>query len=89
MLLPAFTGQFKRDRKRLKKRGWDIDHLNRVVARLVNEEALAVRYKVHPLQGEYAKHMECHIVPDFLLIWLVTGEEIRFVRTGSHADLFE
>lgn len=50
---------------------------------------LEAKYKVHPLRGDYVKHLECHIEPDFLLIWTIAGEEIRFVRTGSHADLFE
>ena len=50
---------------------------------------LARRYRVHPLRGAYVGHMECHVGPDFLLIWYYAGEdEIVFVRTGSHADLF-
>lgn len=89
MLRPASTGQFKKDRKRIRKRGWDVDHMNRVLTRLTNEETLEIEYKVHPLKGSYVKHLECHIEPDFLLIWILVGEEIRFIRTGSHADLFE
>ena len=63
--------------------------MNRVLTRLVNEEVLEARYKVHALRGDYVKHLECHIELGFLLIWTVTDEEIRFIRTGSHADLFE
>lgn len=90
MRRPAFTGQFKRDRKRLQKRGWDVAHLDRVLARLIADEALEPRYRVHPLRGHYVGHWECHIGSDFLLIWYYSGEdEIVFVRTGSHANLFE
>lgn len=89
MLQPSYTGQFRQDRKRAKKRGWDVEHLDQVMTRLVAEEPLAERYRVHPLRGKYAGHMECHVEPDFLLIWYYAGAgEIVFVRAGSHSDLF-
>ena len=92
-LRPAFTGQFKRDRKRAINRNQDVDHLDRVIRRLAAGEALEVRYRVHPLRGNFVGHWECHIEPDFLLVWYyavaVDGTDIVFVRTGSHADLFE
>lgn len=60
------------------------------MTRLINDETLEREYRVHPLGGQYARHWECHIEPDFLLIWYYAeNNEIVLVRTGSHADLFE
>lgn len=85
----SYTGQFKRDRKRAKKRGWDVAHLDKVVTRLIAAEELEARYRAHALRGDYAGHWECHVEPDFLLIWYYAADdEIVFVRTGSHSDLF-
>jgi mRNA interferase YafQ len=91
-LRPVFTGQFKKDRKRAISRGWDVDHLDEVMRRLIDGEQLEATYKVHPLRGNCVGHSECHIESDFLLIWYYAegddGEEIVFVRTGTHSDLF-
>ena len=85
----ALTGQFRRDFRRARKRGWDIEHLKRTMERLMDGQELESRYACHPLRGEYLGHWECHVEPDFLLIWYLPGDdEIVFVRTGSHADLF-
>ena len=90
MLRASFTGQFKQDRKRVKKRGADVAHLDRVIGRVLSGDALEPRYRVHPLRGSYAGHWECHVEPDLLLIWYRSGaDEIVFVRTGTHADLFD
>jgi mRNA interferase YafQ len=87
---PSFTGQFKKDRKRAAKRGRDVAHLDDVLRRLIADDTLEPRYRAHPLRGQYAGHWECHIEPDFLLIWYYAeGDEIVFVRTGTHADLFD
>jgi mRNA interferase YafQ len=87
---PSFTGQFKKDRKRAIKRGWNVDHLDRVLRRLIADETLEPKYRAHPLRGNYSGHWECHIEPDFLLIWYYAeGKEIVFVRTGTHSDLFD
>jgi mRNA interferase YafQ len=61
-----------------------------LLERLITDETLEARYRVHPLRGDYTGHWECHIEPDFLLIWYYAeGNEIVFVRTGSHSDLFD
>jgi mRNA interferase YafQ len=73
---------------RIKKRGWDTAHLDRVMRLLCDEEPIPRRYVAHPLKGKHKGHWECHIKPDFLLMWYPTDTEIRFVRTGTHADLF-
>ena len=87
-LRPVFTGRFKKDRKRAIS-GWDVDHLDRVLRQLIAREQLDAAYQLHPLRGNYVGHWECHIAPDFLLLWYYAeGDEIVFVRTGSHSDLF-
>jgi len=88
MLEPIFTGTFKRDRKRAGKRGKTLDKLDTVVRLLIVEDLLDPRYRDHKLAGEWRDHRECHIEPDWLLIYRVEGDSITFVRTGTHADLF-
>lgn len=88
MLRPRFTGVFKRDRRRAAKRGKDIPKLDAVMRRLAAEEPLEDRHRDHVLVGEWRDHRECHIEPNWLLIYLVQGDELTFVRTGTHADLF-
>ena len=56
---------------------------------LTNQQPLSQRHRAHPLKGEWRGFMECHVHGDWLLIWYTTGTEIVFVRTGTHADLFE
>ena len=55
---------------------------------LCAEETLARRYRAHDLKGKFKGHSECHLEPDFLLIWYTTEEEVVFVRAGSHSDVF-
>lgn len=88
MLRPGFTGAFRRDRRRAGKRGKALEKLDAVLRRLIAEEPLDPRHRDHRLVGEWRDHRECHVEPDWLLIYRVEGEEITFVRTGTHADLF-
>ncbi|MBI4421212.1 MAG: type II toxin-antitoxin system YafQ family toxin [Gemmatimonadetes bacterium] len=88
MLRPAATRQFARDRRRAKQRRQDLAKLDAIMARLAREARLDTRYRVHKLGGEYHGYWECHLGPDWLLIWYTTSTEIVFVRTGTHADLF-
>jgi mRNA interferase YafQ len=89
MLRPRFTTAFKRDRKRTDRRGKDLDKLDALMQRLANEEQLEPRFRDHKLAGEWQDCRECHIEPDWLLIYLVSAGDITFVRTGTHADLFD
>jgi mRNA interferase YafQ len=91
MRTPVFANQFKRDYKRSQKRGYDMPKLVAVMSDLENEVPLSPQLKVHPLQGEYAGSLECHIEPDWLLIYQIDDEakEIYFARSGTHADLFD
>ena len=60
-----------------------------VMGRLIHRKRLAKKHKDHPLRGEWKGHRECHLEPDWLLIYRVEGGVITFERTGTHADLFE
>jgi len=89
MRTPNYTRQFERDLRLAQRRGKDIEKLKQVVAALINEESLAERYNDHPLKGNYRDRRECHLEPDWLLIYTLQGDEIIFERTGKHSDLFE
>jgi len=82
--------QFKKDLKRAKRRGCSIDLLTEVIRILAAGEALDPKYHDHELEGNYAKCRECHIQPDWLLIYRHYEEELvlYLLRTGSHSDLF-
>lgn len=80
--------KFKRDVKRLKKRHKDIEKLKNIIHRLVNAEKLPPENKDHSLKGTLKDCRECHIEPDWLLIYRIEGSELCLVRTGSHTDLF-
>jgi len=71
MLKPAYTTQFKRDYKLQLKRHKDLTLIDKAIAALVNEEGLLDHYRDHKLQGEYSEYRECHIEPDWLLIYKV------------------
>lgn len=84
------TGRFKKDLKAAKKRGLDIQKLNEVVFKLIHNEALPPHHHNHRLHGDYQGYWECHITPDWLLIY-EKDVEIRIItlyRTGTHSDLF-
>ena len=90
MLYPMFTGPFKRDRKLMKKRNKDINKLTEVMDLLIHEKPLPPKYKNHPLSGNYLGKWECHIEPDWLLIYRIeeASRQVAFYRTGSHSDLY-
>lgn len=83
------TNRFKRDFKRVIKRGKDSKKLKDVVLRLLNQRELPEKYKDHQLIGNYNGVRECHIESDWLLIYRVLKGGIRLERTGTHSDLFE
>ena len=83
------TTQFRRDLKRAAKRGKDLHKLEAVLDRLARGEALAPRHRAHRLRGEMSGLCECHVEPDWLLVWDDTPDAIILVRCGTHADLFE
>lgn len=91
MYIIKFTSAYKKSYKRIKKRGYDLSLLNDVVDMLRQGEELPEQYHDHILQGEYKGFHECHIKPDWLLIYLVEEDIITLtlVNTGTHADLFK
>lgn len=90
MLTIKFHKSFKQDYKRMKKQGADVSRLEAVLNILTREAALPAEYLDHPLRGNYAGYRECHITPDWLLIYKIEENELVLIlhRTGSHSDLF-
>ena len=88
MPMPAYTKQFQKDVKMIKKRGKDIEKLKYVIIQLVNEKPLDKEYREHKLIGSYKGRRECHIKTDWLPIYKIIEKEIIFERTGSHSDFF-
>ena len=85
-----FTALFKRDYKRIKKRKFNIAELQAVVTMLAEGKTLPETYRDHALIGFYRNARECHIRPDWLLIYSISNEilVLELMRTGSHSDLF-
>ena len=83
------TSQFKRDVKRMQRQGKDFRKLKRVLENLVQGEGLAAKYRDQVLVGQYKGTRECHIEPDWLLLYELAESEIVLIRTGSHSDLLK
>ena len=90
MLTIRYSARFKKDYKTIKKRGYDTRLLEEVLDILSIEQLLPPKYKDHALHGDYIGHRECHITPDWLLIYKVKNNELilELTRTGTHSDLF-
>jgi mRNA interferase YafQ len=82
------TTVFRRDIKRLKKRGLDLQKLEILIRLLASEEILPERYRDHSLVGNWFGYRDCHIQPDWLLIYKISEDELFLARTGTHAELF-
>ena len=92
MLKAEFTGQFKKDYKLAIKRGCNPQEMQEVISLLINEQPLPEKYRDHALVNfrNYKDMRECHIEPDWLLIYKVYQDVLilKLIRTGSHSDLF-
>lgn len=88
MLKVKDSGQFKKDYKKCVKRGLQMDLLKAVVLVLAKPDMLPPKNKSHDLKGDYKGFKECHILPDWLLIYRYNGEYLELARTGTHSDLF-
>jgi len=84
----SHTSQFKKDVKLVGKRGYELDKLKAVLDLLIAGEHLPPHYRDHPLRGNYAGSRDCHVEPDWILIYTPEGNHVRFERTGTHNDLF-
>lgn len=85
-----YTGQFKKDLKRCQKRGLNLSLLQKVIEILQETGSLPSEYKPHLLSGQFAGCWECHVKPDWLLIWEQDDKELTLLllNTGTHSDLF-
>ncbi len=90
MLTIKYQTTFKKDYKRIKKRGYDVRKLEKVIELLATGQELPAEYKDHGLAGNYRECRECHITPDWLLIYEIKESELflYLTRTGTHSDLF-
>lgn len=82
------TTQFKKDIQRQQKRGKDLDKLKAVIDLLVSSQPLPPQNRDHALAGNWAGWRDCHVEPDWVLIYKLAPEELTLGRTGSHSDLF-
>lgn len=89
MLNVSYSGQFKKDYKKCIKRGFKINLLKSVIATLAIPEELPEKNRDHYLVGNYKGRRECHITPDWLLIYEICGNDLYLERTGTHSDLFK
>ena len=87
-LVPGLTAKFKQDVKRQTKRGKDLGKLRTVIETLCARRALAPHHRDHALSGDWKGWRDCHIEPDWILIYREDGDRLRLGRTGTHADLF-
>lgn len=90
MLKVRYSSKFKKDFKAIVRRGYDISLFEEVLTLLREEKVLPEEYSDHALKGDYMGHRECHITPDWLLIYKKENDMITLslTRTGSHSDLF-
>ena len=82
--------KFQTDLKRVQKRGYNINLIKEVIRKLADGEVLEPKYRAHSLSGDYSNCRECHITPDWLLVYEIYEEELilYLTRTGTHSDLF-
>ena len=91
MLEIVLSNRFKKDLKLIAKRGYNLELLNKIVELLASQEKLPAKHKDHELIGNYVGFRECHIQPDWLLVYRIEDDDlILFLsRTGTHSDLFD
>lgn len=82
------ASQFRRDVKLAQRRGKDMTKLREAIELLAAGTPLPPHYKDHPLGGEWKHFRDCHIEPDWLLLYKIDGDDVYLVRTGTHSDLF-
>lgn len=92
MLEIAYSSQFRKDFKKIRKSGrYDLNQLEGIVDKLSEEKPLGAKHRNHALKGELSGFHECHICPDWLLIYEIDRQtnHLRLARTGSHSELFD
>lgn len=89
MLKIGFRTKFKKELSQQLRRGKDKEKFLDISKKLANQEPLDKKHRNHKLVGNFKDRWECHIEPDWLLVYLKTDTEIIFERTGTHSDLFK
>ena len=89
MLHISYRTKFKKELKQQEKRGKDLKIFLQVAKKLANKEPLEAKFRNHRLKGDYVGRWECHLEPDWLLVYCKNDTEIIFERTGTHSDLFK
>jgi mRNA interferase YafQ len=89
MRTPVYTKRFEKDLKLMVKRGFNPERIKLIIRKLIDEIPLERKYRDHPLIGNFKDRRECHIAPDWLLIYRFEENTIIFERTGTHDDLFK
>jgi mRNA interferase YafQ len=77
------TTAFEKDVRRVRKQGKNLDRLEAIVNLLQEQQSLPARCRAHPLRGDWAEHWDCHVEPDWLLLYRLTEKALVLVRTGS------
>ncbi len=88
MLKPIYLNRFEKEFEKAKRRGKKPEKFYTLLALLLEEKPLPAKYCNHKLKGQFKEHWECHIEPDWLLVYRKTDTEIILVETGTHSDLF-
>ena len=88
MLEIVQSSRFKRDIKKARKQGKPLEELQSIIKMLVQQKPLPKKHQDHNLSGDYVNYRECHIRPDWLLIYKTTDKDLQLVRAGSHSELF-
>jgi mRNA interferase YafQ len=83
------TSQFKKDIKRLKKQGKNLEKLGQIIRTLANDKVLDAKHRDHALMGKWSGSRDCHLEPDWILIYRNEVESLYLERSGSHSDLFK
>ena len=91
MLRPVPSTRFKKNYQTMEKRGYDMSKIDEVIETLLEEKPLPAERLDHALTGNWNGYMECHVTPDWLLIYRIDGADLLLylTRTGTHSDLFE
>jgi mRNA interferase YafQ len=84
-----YTTQFKKDYKRIRKQNKDLSKIRAVIEKLAAGQLLEPKYHDHQLSGNWKGHRDCHIEPDWILIYRITVDGLYLERTGSHSELFK
>ena len=84
-----YTTQFKKDYKKAKKQGKDLNKFKTVIEKLSKKEKIDPTFRDHPLSGNWKNHRDCHIEPDWLLIYRISADKLFLERIGSHSELFK